>query len=340
MLSEEIIQKVKRELVIKEGACGICHLTLKMLSEHGGKAISKERPDGILAKLVNEEEEILGEGIDIVWPSAILKAQINSKMIPKVISRELEGVLTSEKDRKKVSKMYGYGRVISPAGTIMGIIWSEGGCVEIKREGIGVAALLYDGEGELISDAVTAFCPICAINIAASRDKNLFTAVWEKHKNLKNTGKLKCERDIENIVQWKRRRIFVNIEEDEEVIGSNFGCCISYATIRAEISAGLGSKAMNKAFKNYCDLCPLKCFWMDKSMGAMGNIILDRMGKVGIKENVSMDKYITAYLHDGDCEVGRGIGSLCSLSATVNAFFKYDAVKILKPPTAKGFPHK
>ncbi|MBV1767573.1 MAG: hypothetical protein KUA29_04650, partial [Methanobacterium sp.] len=208
---DEVLSRIQKEIVFQEGACGICHLALKKLSESGGKAISREIPEGIEAKIVDSEGEVIGEGTDIVWPPAILKAQINAGIIPKNASNELNNILTSKKDRKKVSAMYGYGRVIAPAGTVIGMILGEGGRVEIKREGIGIAAYLYDSEDGLISDAVSAFCPICAINIAASRNKRIFDIVKEKHRDASNTGKLKYERDIENVVSWKRRRVFAHI---------------------------------------------------------------------------------------------------------------------------------
>lgn len=319
---DEVLSGIQKEMVLSEGACGICHLTLKKLSESGGKAVSKEIPEGIEAEIVDNKGEPIGGGTDIVWPPAILKAQINAGIIPKIVLNDLKNILTSNKDRKKVSAMYGYGRVITPAGTVLSLLWSEGGRVEIKREGIGIAACLYDNEGKLISDAVSAFCPVCAVNIAASRNKRLFNTVKEKFEDAVNTGKIKYERGIENIVYWDRRRVFARIIENGKTIGRNFGCCISYATIRAEIAAGFGNKSMNRVFKNYCDICPLKCFWVDKPMGAIGNIILDRMKECGIRGDVLLEDYITVHLFDGDKKIAQGIGSLCSLSATINAFFK------------------
>lgn len=340
MNADEVLSGIQKEMVLPEGACGICHLALKKLSESGGKAVSREIPGGIEAEIVDSKGEPIGEGTDIVWPPAILKAQIDAGMIPKTVLNELNSILTGDKDRKKISAMYGYGRVITPAGTVLSLVWSEGGRVEIKREGIGIAAYLYDNEGEPISDAVSAFCPICAVNIAASRNKRLFNTVKEKLEDTLNTGKIKYERGIENVVYWDRRRIFARIIENGKTIGENFGCCISYATIRAEIAAGFGNEAMNRAFKNYCDMCPLKCFWVDKPMGAMGNIILNRIKECGLRGDVSLEDYITVHLFDGDKKIAKGIGSLCSLSATVNAFLRGDAVKILKPPEAPGFPYK
>jgi len=337
---DEVLSGIQKEMVLQEGACGICHLALKKLSESGGRAVSREMPEGIEAEIVDSKGKSIGRGTDIVWPPAILKAQIDAGIIPKNIANKLEIILTGDEDRKKVSAMYGYGRVIAPAGTVLSLLWSEGGRVEIKREGIGIAAYLYDKEDELISDAVSAFCPICAINIAASRNKRLFSAVRKKHEDAVNTGKIKYERGIENMVYWDRRRVFARIIENEKTIGENFGCCTSYATIRAEIAAGFGNESMNRIFKNYCDMCPLKCFWLDKSMGAIGNIILNRMKDAGLRGDVLLEDYITVHLFDGDKKVAHGIGSLCSLSATVNAFLRGDAVKILKPPEARGFPYK
>ncbi|MEN4006466.1 MAG: hypothetical protein PQ964_03820 [Methanobacteriaceae archaeon] len=337
---DEVLSEVQKEMVLQEGACGICHLGLKKLSESGGKAVSREMPEGIEAKIIDSKGKSIGKGIDIVWPPAILKAQIDAGIIPETVLNELNNILTSDDDRKKVSAMYGYGRVIAPAGTVLSLVWGDGGRVEIKREEIGIAAYLYDNEGKLISDAVSAFCPICAINIAASRNKRLFNAVKKQYKDAVNTGKIKYERGIENMVYWDKRRVFARIIENEKTIGENFGCCISYATIRAEIAAGFGNEAMNRIFKNYCDICPLKCFWLDKAMGAMGNIVLNRMKDAGLRGDVLLEDYITVHLFDGDKRVAQGIGSLCSLSATVNAFLRGDAVKILKPPEAPGFPCK
>jgi hypothetical protein len=91
---------------------------------------------------------------------------------------------------------------------------------------------------------------------------------------------------LENWVRWEKKRVFVDIKEDKKIIGSNWGCCIAYATIRAEISAGFGSTKWNRLFKHYCDMCPLKHCWTGKTMGALGNIILNRMNDVGVKERV------------------------------------------------------
>jgi len=39
---DELLSRIQKEIVLQEGACGICHLALKKLSESGGKAVSRE----------------------------------------------------------------------------------------------------------------------------------------------------------------------------------------------------------------------------------------------------------------------------------------------------------
>ncbi|MBM4241211.1 MAG: hypothetical protein FJ150_06070 [Euryarchaeota archaeon] len=339
-LVSEVLSSVRRNLHPEDGACGICHITLRELSLFGGKAISYELPDGVASKILDDQGKIIGEGIDIVWAPSILKAQIEAGLIPEPFARNLSKILIKRKERKLISSMFGYGRCVTPAGLAMSIIWQDGGSIEVQREGLAILATLYDSDGSLISEAAATFCPVCAINLSVSRNDELKEKITEALKDANNTGRLKYDRNIENIVQWKKRRVFTHIQENDKIIGTNWGCCIAYATVRAEIAAGFGSRKWNHLFKNYCDMCPLKHCWMDKSMGAVGNIILHRMKHVGLKEKVKMNDYITALICDNNRQVGRGIGSLCSLSATVNAFLRADAVKILKPSPAEGFPYK
>jgi len=336
----EVLAYVGRDLHPEDGACGICHLTLNKLSQFGGKVISRELPDGTESRILDDQGEIIGEGIDIVWAPSILKAQINAGLVPEPIAKNLSKILINDKDRKLVSSMFGYGRCVTPAGVAISIIWQDGGSIEVERDGLAIKATLYDNEGGSISEAAATFCPVCAINLSVSRNDELRDRVKESLKDVKNTGKLKYERKIENIIKWKKRRVFTHIKEKNKIIGTNWGCCIAYATVRAEIAAGFGSRRWNHLFKNYCDMCPLKHCWMDKSMGAVGNIILNRMKDVGLREKVRMNDYLTALICENDRKVAQGIGSLCSFSATVNAFFKADAVKILKPTPAEGFPYK
>ena len=59
------------------------------------------------------------------------------------------------------------------------------------------------------------------------------------------------------------------------------GCCMTDGTAKTEIVAGLVSEASVQLFKTYCDLCPFKHCWMEKSMGTTGNIILHCLSEIG-----------------------------------------------------------
>lgn len=331
---------VREDLQTPEGACGICHLTLEKISKEGGVALAYEVPQGVLAQIIDHQGQVIGEGVDIVWAPSILKAQIKADLIPLENATNLEQILTSKQDLQNVARMSGYGRCVTPAATAISLIWADGGRVEVQRQGIGIEATLYDREDNLISDAVSAFCPVCAINISVAKNEYWREKIRDVLKDKPNTGKLKYERGVENIICWEKRRVNTQLRENNKIIGSNWGCCIAYATLRAEIDAGFGSEKWNQLFKNYCDHCPLKHCWTGKSMGAQGNLILKRMKEADVKEKVKMEDYITAQLFDGDRKIAQGTGTLCSLSATVNAFMRADAVEILKPTPAHGFPQK
>jgi len=327
-------------LDLAEGACGICHRVLEEVSNRGMRAESRECFEGVDAWLVDASGETIGVGRDITWAPAILRAEIDAGILPDDIGSELEDILTDEADLRRVAKMSGYGRVVTSAGLIISLIWENGGYVEVKRDGIGVRAIFYDENGDEISNSVTGFCPVCAINISAGRVPSIRRRIAEKLKGSKNTGQIKHERNILNVIRWKNRRIYTDLTEDKKIIGRNWGCCIAYSTVRAEIAAGLGSRKWNKIFKHYCDQCPLKHCWIGKAMGALGNKVLHRMKNVNVKEIVRMEDYITVDIMDDKKRVGYGIGTLCSLSASVNALMRSDAIKILKPTPAEGFPYK
>ncbi|MBC7101071.1 MAG: hypothetical protein H5T40_05560 [Methanobacteriales archaeon] len=336
-----MVDKVSSSILdLTEGACGICHRILEEISNQGMRAESRECFEGVDAWLVDASGETVGVGRDITWAPAILRAEIDAGILPDDIAFELEDILTDKTDLRRVARMSGYGRVVTSAGLIISLIWENGGYVEVKRDGIGVRAIFYDENGDEISNSVTGFCPVCAINISASRVPSIRRRIAEKLKGSKNTGQIKYERDILNVIRWKNRRIYTDLIEDGEIIGRNWGCCIAYSTVRAEIAAGLGSKKWNRIFKHYCDQCPLKHCWIGKAMGALGNKVLHRMKNVNVKEIVRMEDYITVDIMDNEKRVGYGIGTLCSLSASVNALMRSDAIKILKPTPAEGFPYK
>ena len=336
-----MVDKVSSSILdLTEGACGICHRILEEISDQGMRAESRECFEGVDAWLVDASGETVWVGRDITWAPAILRAEIDAGILPEDIAFELENILTDKADLRRVARMSGYGRVVTSAGLIISLIWENGGYVEVKRDGIGVRAIFYDENGDEISNSVTGFCPVCAINISAGRVPSIRHEIAEKLKGSKNTGQIKYERDILNVIRWKNRRIYTDLIEDGEIIGRNWGCCIAYSTVRAEIAAGLGSRKWNRVFKHYCDQCPLKHCWIGKAMGALGNKVLHRMKNVNVKEVVRMEDYITVDIMDNEKRVGYGIGTLCSLSASVNALMRSNAIEILKPTPAEGFPYK
>ncbi|ADP77301.1 conserved hypothetical protein [Methanothermus fervidus DSM 2088] len=328
------------DLDLSEGACGICHEVLKRICENGGFTRSIELPEGCFSEVVDDSGEVIGKGKDITWAPSILKAQIDAELLPSDISHDLSKVLTSKIDLKKVSEMFGYGRVVTPASIVISKIWEKGGYVEIKKEGLGIKSLLYDSNDKLISEAVSSFCPVCAINISAAKNKKIRKEIQEKLKNSVNTGKIKYQRKMVNIIEWKKRRVFTRILEKDKQIGLNWGCCIAYSTVRAEMDAGLGSKKLNRLFQNYCDNCPLKHCWLGKPISAIGNKVLERIKKINVKEIVKYKNYITVDLVEDNKIIGHGVGTLCSLSASANALLRSDAKIILKPSPAKGFPRR
>jgi hypothetical protein len=107
---------------------------------------------------------------------------------------------------------------------------------------------------------------------------------------------------------------------------------MAYATVKAEIAAGLVPSASAEQFKLYCNLCPFKHCWMDKSMGATGNIILHRLCEIGAEVEITAKGGIVARIAGQEVE---GRGTLCSLSALTNMLLRGDAQKILKPSSAK-----
>ncbi|MHC1567869.1 MAG: hypothetical protein ACXQT5_03035 [Candidatus Syntropharchaeia archaeon] len=122
---------------------------------------------------------------------------------------------------------------------------------------------------------------------------------------------------------------------EENTISQALGCCIAYGTVKAEINADLSGKESSQLFKAYCNLCPLKHCWMEKSMGAMGNIVLHRLGELGIEVEVTAKGLIIARIPGNGVIEGRG--TLCSLSALTNMLLKENAGKILRPSPAKEF---
>ncbi|MEM2787680.1 MAG: hypothetical protein QXJ58_05350 [Archaeoglobaceae archaeon] len=339
MSSEDFRKRVRKQtekLREIEGACGICHGTLEAITEENGVVCAYEKPDGILALIKDNEGNVIGEGFDIVWSPAILEAEINAKLVPERLEDKLRQALSDEDEIKAIAELYGYGRVVTPSVIALQFVNELGGRTIIRREGVGVVARLYDKDNRLIAQSSVSYCPTCAIVKAIIKNDQLTEFVKEKLKNARNTGKIKFEEGVENRYEAKGGAVRASILKGEKVLADRvLGCCIAYSTTKAEIAAGLVSQESARRFKAYCNLCPMKHCWMEKSMGAMGNIVLHRLSELGTEIEVTSEGFIVAKI-PGEGIVGRG--TLCSLSALTNMLITSNGSKILKPSPAKRFP--
>ncbi|MDI9645313.1 MAG: hypothetical protein QFX40_01300 [Archaeoglobales archaeon] len=338
-MSKRFFEKVRErteKLREVEGACGICHSVVEAITDAGGSVSAYEKPNGILAVLKDDEGEEIGRGFDIVWSPAILDAEIEADIIPKTLKEKLEGVISEQEEIKKVADLFGFGRVVSPSVLALEYVKNLGGRTTIRREGIGVVARIFNAKNELIAESSLSYCPTCAIVKAVIKNDEIFDHVKEKLKNARNTGKLKFELEVENRYEAKGGAVKASIIGKDRVLADKVvGCCIAYATTKAEIAAGLVSKESARRFKAYCNLCPMKHCWMEKSMGAVGNIVLSRLSEIGVEIEVTAEGFIVAKI-PGEGIIGRG--TLCSLSALTNMLLTSDATKLLKPSPARRFP--
>ncbi len=335
---ETIDDRLRKYLRRSEGSCGMYHQTLALLSEYGCKAISKEIPEGAISQIIDPFGNVIGEGVDITWPPATLRAMIEGEIIPEPWRSELKEVLTSEEDIKRVKEVFGFGRIVRPAAMAISKVSSEGGKVFAKRDRIGVTVEFYDKNDRKISEAQNIFCPACAAVIAASRDPELSYHLKEQLKNEVNTGKLKWEHGIENIFKWDNFHVTVSLWEGERKLAENWGCCTAYAIVRTEVAAGIVGSKVGKVLKGYCDQCPVKNIWLGKAMGAMGNVVLKRLSETGLKAELGYEKFLTVTVKEDSHTIGKGYGSLCALSGTINMLLRSKGISVIKPSLAKDFP--
>ncbi|MHC1599735.1 MAG: hypothetical protein ACXQS5_02810 [Candidatus Methanospirareceae archaeon] len=319
----------------REGVCGICHAVAEEVCESGGKVIAYERPEGVIARIFDEGGEIIGEGLDIVWSSAVLAAEIDAGLIPEPMASDVKREGTSSRaDIERVADLYGYGRVITPAVIALDEINALSGKTVIKREGLGVVSIFRDKDDGEISRSPITYCPTCAIVINAARTDFIAEEIRKRLEDAENTGKKKYELGVENIYEVRGGGVRVSIRREKEVLADRtLGCCIAYGTVKAEIDAGIISGKSSELFKAYCNLCPLKHCWLEKSMGALGNIALSRLSELNIEVEVTAKGYIIAKIPGNGVIEGRG--TLCSLSALTNMLLRSDAQRILKPSPAK-----
>ena len=331
---EMLIASVKEVVKPREGACGICHAIAEEICHAGGRIVAYERPKGILARIFDDQENVIGEGFGVVWSPAVLAAELDAGLVPSEVAEDLklEGINTQE-DIEKVADLYGYGRVLTPAGMALMIVKEMGGRTIIKRYGLGVVATFLDEKGNVMASSHPAYCPTCAVTICAANTPVLANRIKEALKDVTNTGKKKFDLGIENRYEVKGGHVRVTLADGDEILAKRvLGCCMAYATAKAEIVADLVPKTSAQLFKTYCNLCPFKHCWMEKSMGATGNIILHRLGEIGTEIEITAEGGIVARIQ-GQEVVGRG--TLCSLSALTNLLLRGDAQRILKPSSAR-----
>jgi hypothetical protein len=334
---ERLISSVKEGIRPREGACGICHAVAEEICRAKGHIVAYERPDGILACIFDDQGDVIGKGFGVVWSPAVLAAEIDAGILPHDIAEALkrEGI-NSEEDIRLVAELQGYGRVLTAAALALVAINETGGRTLIKRKGLGVVARFLDKENKVIAESPPSYCPTCAVAIGAARTPMLSERIKAALKGLPNTGLKKFELGIENRYEVKGGSVLVTLAKGDEVLARKVrGCCMAYGTAKAEIVAGLMPEASAELFKNYCNLCPYKHCWMEKSMGATGNIILHRLSDIGTEIEVTAKGGIIARIPGPEGQEIEGRGTLCSLSALTNMLLRGDAQKILRPAGTK-----
>ena len=333
MFKEDIRARLEGTIKPSEGACGICHAVAEAVCAESGAITAYERPDGVLTQILDDQGDVIGKGFDVVWSPAVLAAEIDAGLIPPDLAENLkiEGINTRA-DIKLVADLYGYGRVISPAVIALATINGMGGRTLIRREGMGVVVSFRDTNDEEIARSPVTYCPTCAVTVGAARTPFLAEKIKQDLKGAVNTGKKKYELGIENRYELKGGAVRVTLVQDGNILAERtLGCCIAYGTVKAEIVAGIVPKASAEQFKIYCNLCPFKHCWIEKSMGATGNIILHRLTELGTEIEVTVRGGIVARIQGPGGDTIEGRGTLCSLSALTNMLLRGDARKILKP---------
>lgn len=327
---EQLTKNVKEVVHPREGACGICHAVAEEICRIGGRIVAYERPGGILARIFDDQGNVIGEGFGVVWSPAVLAAEIDAGVIPEEVAETLkkEGINTPE-DIELTARLQGYGRVLTAAALALVAVKEMGGRTLIRRKGLGVVATFLDKDGNVIAESPPSYCPTCAVAIGAARTPLLAERIIAALEGKPNTGQKKFEEEIENRYVVKGGSVKVTLAKGDEVLAKNVrGCCMAYGTAKAEIVAGLVPEASAELFKTYCNLCPFKHCWMEKSMGATGNIILHRLSELGTEIEITAEGGIVARVPGQEVE---GRGTLCSLSALTNLLLRGDAQKLLKP---------
>jgi hypothetical protein len=222
----------------------------------------------------------------------VLAAEIDAGLIQEDVAESLrkEGI-NSEEDIRLTAKLQGYGRVLTAAALALVAVKEMGGRTLVKRKGLGVEATFLDNEGKVIAQSPPSYCPTCAVAIGAARTQLLAERIKDALKDAPNTGQKKFEMGIENRYIVKGGGVKVTLAKGDELLAKNVrGCCMAYGTAKAEIVAGLVPEVSAQLFKTYCNLCPFKHCWMEKSMGATGNIILHRLSEIGTEIEITAEE--------------------------------------------------
>ncbi|MDM7935484.1 MAG: hypothetical protein QUS08_08880, partial [Methanothrix sp.] len=288
---ESLEKRVRESAHPREGACGICHAAAEEICSAGGRVVAYERPGGILAHVIDDSGNVIGEGFGVVWSPAVLAAEIDAGLMPRDLAASLrqEGINTEE-DIRLTAELQGYGRVLTSAALALVEVKGLGGRTLIRRGGLGVVAAFLDREGHLLAESPPSYCPTCAVAIGAARTPLLAERIKAALKGAHNTGRKKFEMGVENRYLVRGGSVRVTLARGDEILARNVrGCCIAYGTAKAEIVAGLVPEASAELFRSYCNLCPFKHCWMEKSMGATGNIILHRLSEIGTEIEVTAE---------------------------------------------------
>lgn len=334
MSIQELRERVERAIHPREGVCGACHAVAEEICQAGWSIQAQELPDGILARILDERGQPVGEGLGIVWSPAVLAAELDAGLIPPRLEEQLRRDGTSDQETiTRVAELSGFGRVVTSAVIALNSVKEAGGRTLIRRVGMGVIAEFQDSGGRVVASSPPSYCPTCAVTVAAAFYPPLAEKMRAALRDRPNTGRKKRDLGIVNHYHVKDGHVRVTLTKGDETLAHDvLGCCMAYATVKAEIAANLVPQASAEQFKLYCNLCPFKHCWMEKSMGATGNVILQRLSDIGAEIEVSADGGIVARVAGVEVE---GRGTLCSLSALTNMLLRGDAQEILKPSPSR-----
>jgi len=316
---EMIRSEIAAEIDPREGNCGTCHRTLRAISKHGGYASAWERPEGIRAQIIDPRGEIVGEGEGITWPPAILFAMVEGGFYRESLRETLLESLQCLIDMEEVSKIYGYGRVVTPVVAAYNEIWDQGGKVVIRRNGWGIEVVFMDENDRELCVGPISYCPTCGTAAALPRVPELAEKIRRRLEGTRNTGYEKFKQGLENRFTYDGSRVSCSILKGDETLGSASRCCIAYSGVSAEIEAGLSRSKWGELFKEYCRVCPTRICRRGKDAGGIGYRILERLEERELETDVRMNSYITALIKKGEDELGRGIGTVCALTSLINA---------------------